>query len=34
MSVCHQFENDGGLAVALDAEHNGFIDPFHGRVFT
>ena len=25
----HQFENDAGLAVALDAEHDAFIDPLH-----
>jgi hypothetical protein len=33
MSMRHQFENDAGLAVALDAEHDAFVDPFHG-VFT
>src|SRR5271155_2751581 len=27
----HQFENDAGFAVALDAEHNAFIGPLHGR---
>ena len=25
----HQFNNDTGLAVALNAEHNGFIGPLH-----
>src|SRR5271169_3159124 len=28
--VRHQFENDARLAVALDAEHDAFVDPFHG----
>ena len=27
----HQFENDAGLAVALDAEHDAFVGPLHGR---
>ena len=26
----HQFEDDARLAVALDAEHDAFIDPLHG----
>src|SRR4029077_5353315 len=26
----HQFENDARLAMALDAEHDAFIDPLHG----
>src|SRR4029077_9400590 len=26
----HQFENDAGLPVALDAEYDAFVDPFHG----
>ena len=26
---CHQFENDTGLAVAFDAEHNAFVSPLH-----
>src|SRR5262249_59845365 len=34
MRTGHQFENDAGLAVALDAEHYAFVDPFHGAVFT
>jgi len=28
--LCHQFENDAGLAIALDAEHDAFIGPLHG----
>src|SRR5580704_7323946 len=27
----HQFENDARLAMALDAEHNAFVGPLHGR---
>ena len=26
----HQFKNDARLAMALDAEHDAFVDPFHG----
>ena len=28
----HQFENDAGLAMAFDAEHDAFIGPLH-RVY-
>src|SRR6266702_4866609 len=34
MRMRHQFENDAALAVALGAEHDAFVDPFHDRVFT
>src|SRR5215471_3641588 len=34
MRVGHQFENNAALAVALDAENDGLIDPFHGVAFT
>ena len=28
----HQFEDDAGLAVALDAKDDSFVDPFHGLI--
>ena len=30
MRTGHQFKNDTGLAVALDAKYGAFVDPFHG----
>src|SRR6516225_4332698 len=30
MRTGHQFKNDASLTVALDAEYDAFVDPFHG----
>jgi len=34
MRMRHQFQNNAGLTVAPDAEHDAFVDPFHDCVFT
>jgi hypothetical protein len=30
MGAGHQFKDDARFAVALDAEYDAFVDPFHG----